>query len=97
MLLNGEGKQATASDTTARWEPSKSGGNSLSCYVVGSEPVFILANCTTDEFDALYASGKAIRVQSGMTFVFNGDKEVNIKSVCYRTASSTSEIDLAVF
>jgi hypothetical protein len=100
MLINGEGKQATATDTTARWEPSKSGANSISVNVIYSDtaqPVFVLANCTTAEFDALYTAGKCIRVHPGTPFTFNGDKVENIKSVCYRTASGSSDIDFAAF
>jgi len=97
MLLNGEGKQATASGTTAIWTPTSAGANNLSCFVAGSESVYVLANCTIAEFDALYALGKAIRISSGMSFNFNGDQYVNIKCVCYRTASSDSDIDFAAF
>jgi hypothetical protein len=97
MMTYGEGKQVTASDTTAIWTPSEAKANNLSCYVVGAEPVYVLANCTIAEFDVMYAAGKAIRVSSGMSFNFNGDQYVNIKCVCYRTASSTSAVDFAAF
>ncbi len=97
MLLNGEGKQATAIGTTDQWVVSKTGANHLSAFVVGSVAVYVLANCTIAEFDALYAAGKAIRIQPSMGFDFNGEGYVNIKSVCYRTASSTSGIDFAAF
>ena len=97
MMTYGEGKQATAEETTAIWTPSEAKANNLSCFVVGAEPVYVLANCTIAEFDALYAAGKAIRVSSGMTYTFNGDHYVNIKSVCYRTASSSSAVDFAAY
>lgn len=97
MLLKGEGKQTTATDTTAIWTLDKSGANGISVSVVGLTAVFFLVNCTEAEFNTAYAAGKAIRVQPSMSFFFNGDKVQNIKSVCYRTASSTSDVDFAAF
>jgi hypothetical protein len=100
MLNNGEGKQATATNETQLWTVSKSGANGISIFVIWSEtaqPVFCLANCTVEEFDALYAAGKAIRCHPGTPFNFNGDKISNIKSVCFRTASGTADIDFAAF
>ena len=97
MLLNGEGLQDTATEETQLWTVSKSGANNLSVFVVGAVAVYVLANCTVAEFDALYAVGKAIRIQPSMGWTFNGDQFTNIKSVCYRTASSTSDIDFAAF
>jgi len=98
MLLNGEGTTKTAAVTSAQWEVSKSGAASLSVYNTGANDVWVLANCTTAEFDVLYAAGKAIRVRSGLQYNFNGSAPLggqNIKSVCYQTAASTSEIDMA--
>ena len=97
MLDKGEGKQATASGTTALWTVSKSGANGISAYVVGSVAIFVLANCSIAEFDVLYAAGKAIRIQPNMSFFFNGNTRANIKSICYRTATGTSDVDFAAF
>jgi hypothetical protein len=100
MLINGEGKQVTATDTTAIWTPSKSGANGISVNVLYTEtaaPVFCLVNCTAAEFDVLYAAGKAIRIQPGTPFNFNGDKLQNISSICYRTATGTAGVDFAAF
>ena len=92
MLLNGEGgADKTATTTTQIWTPSKSGANSLSVDVEGSDAVYCLANCTTAEFDTLYAAGKAIKVRQDITFTFYGDQYTNLKSVCYRVADSGSD------
>ena len=94
MLLNGEGKQATASTTSAQWAVSKTGANSLSVDVEGSDAVYCLVNCTTSEFDTLYAAGKAIKVRNGIPFAFYGDQFTNIKNVCYRVAAGGSDSDV---
>ena len=97
MLLNGEGKQATATSTTAQWVPSKSGANSLAVDVEGTAAVFVAVNCTTAEFDVLYAEGKAIKVRNGITFGFYGDQYTNLQSVCYRTESSDSDVNFGAY
>ena len=97
MLRNGEGKQTTATDTTALWTVSKGGANGISVYVAGDTAVYFLVNCTEAEFNTLYDAGKAIRVQPSMNFYFNGDKLQNIQSVCYRTLTGSSDVDFAAF
>lgn len=97
MLQNGEGKQATASDTTAEWIVSKGGADLISVKNKGSVEVFFLVNCTIAQFDALYALGKAIPVDAGDNFTFNAAGKQIIDRVCFRTASSTSAINFAAF
>ena len=97
MLLNGEGKQVTATSTTAIWTPSKSGANSLSVDVEEDIDVYCLVNCTTAEFDTLHAAGKSIKVRFGIPFVFYGDQYTNLKSICFRTATTDCDINLAAY
>ncbi len=97
MLFNGEGNQTTATSTTARWVPTKSGANSMSVDVEGDDPVFCLVNCTEAEFNAAYAAGRAIKVRNGVTFGFYGDALTNISSICYRTESSDSDVNFGAF
>ena len=97
MLLNGEGRQLTASSTSALLTLDKSGANSLSVDVEGTADVFCLVNCTKAEFDTAYAAGKTIKVRSGIPFGFYGDQYTNIKSVCYQTASADSDVNFGAF
>ena len=97
MLLRGEGQQATATSTTARWTPTKSGANSLAVDVEGSDDVFVLVNCTTAEFDAEYSAGRTIKVRNGIPYGFYGDQHTNLQSICYRTASASSAVNFGAY
>ena len=97
MLLKGEGNQATATSTTAQWTPTKSGANSLAVDVEGVSDVFVLVNCTTAEFDTEYAAGRTIKVRNGIPYAFYGDQHTNLKSVCYRTASTSSAVNFGAY
>jgi len=97
MLTNGEGRQVTATTTSTLITFDKSGANSLSVDVEEAEAVFCLVNISTEDFDTAYAAGKAIKVRQGIPIAFYGDRMSNIKSVVYRTASSTSDVNLAAY
>jgi len=97
MLNQGEGKQTTATSTTALWTLNKSGANSLSVDVEGSPDVFFLVNCTAAEFDTEYAAGRAIKARNGIPYAFYAGELKNISSVCYRTASTSSAVNFGAF
>lgn len=97
MLNNGEGKQTTATSTTALWTPTKSGANSMSVDVEGTDPVFCLVNCTAAEFNTAYAAGSTIKVRNGVQFGFYGDQFTNIRSICYRTETNDSAVNFAAY
>lgn len=98
MLTNGEGKQATATATTARWDVSKSGANALSVANTGSDTIYVLSNISNADFNTSYTAGKTIPVSSGYSYVFNGDGATSIASVAYRCADGeTTTVDFAAF
>jgi len=97
MLLNGEGKQATATSSSQQWEPSKSGANSLGVDVEGTTSVYVAVNCTTAEFDVLHAANKTIKVRQNMPFSFYGDQYTNIKFICFQSAGSDSAVNFAAY
>lgn len=97
MLLNGEGRQLTATTTATVTTFDKSGANSVSVDVEGSEAVYALVNITKTDFDTAYAANKTIKIRSGLPYTFNAELEQNISSICIRTASSTSAVNLAIF
>jgi len=97
MLLNGEGNQATATSSSARWEVSKSGANSLGVDVEGTASVYVAVNCTTAEFDILHAANKTIKVRQNIPFSYYGDQVENIKSICYQSAGADSAVNFAAF
>ena len=98
MLLNGEGRpDITATSTTQLITFDKSGANSLSVDVEGTDSVYVLANISIADFDTAYAAGKAIKVRSGIPFGFYGDQYNNLKSVCFRTASTSSVVNFGAY
>ncbi len=97
MQKIGEGKQDTATATTARWEPTDAGANSLAVDVEGTTDVYCLVNCSTAEFNTAYAAGQSIKVRNGIPFAFYGDQYVNLRSICYRTASGTSAVNFGAY
>jgi hypothetical protein len=100
MLNNGEGKQATATTDTALWTLPNAGANGISVFITYTETaqnVFALVNCSIAEFDALYDAGRAIKVFVGVPYNFNGDGQKSVSSICYRTASGSSDISFAAF
>ena len=97
MLYNGEGRQVTAGETTAVVTLDKSNASSLSVTVLGNAAVYVLVNATAAEFNAVYAAGKAIRIQPGYNFTFAANGAFPIASVAYRTATGTSDIDISAF
>lgn len=97
MLNNGEGNQATASTSTQLWTISKGGANSLSVDVEGTPAVYVAVNCSIAEFDVLHAANKTIKVRNGIAFGFYGDQYVNIQSVCFQAASTTSVVNFGAY
>lgn len=97
MLVNGEGRQVQATDTTAVTTFDKTGADSVSITVIGDEPVFVLCNVTAAEFNAVYTAEKSIRIQPGFNFTFATNGGHPLASVAYRTATGVSDIDISAF
>jgi len=91
----GYGKLATATTTTARI--TLTANNTVSIYNPGTSVVHTLVNCTTSEFNTVYALTNCVMIPAGKSYTYDTQARQNIDSLCYKTAIGTSSIYISSF
>jgi len=92
---SGYGRTLTATTTTTLI--ALSANNTVSIYNPTTNIVHALVNCTTNEFNTLYAATNTIPVPAGQKYTFDTQAKQNIDSICYRVPAGTAVFYLAVF
>ena len=91
----GYGRTLTATTTTVRIELNAN--NTVSISNPSTNVIHALVNCTTNEFNTLYAATNTIPIPAGEKYTFDTQAKQNIDSICYRVPAGTGEFYLASF
>jgi len=72
--------------------------NTVSLYNKGTNTVFALANCTTNQLGTRMAAGTAVPIASGVTYTFDARQQDHIFAVCMATTNAAgSEVHLGAY